>query len=535
MIYKKIMDKPFDIHSAVGSANRSIEEKNAIRFAQEHNLGYINAEKLNINPDFLKIIEEKNAKQGEIFSFFKVGKKIRLAMVNYNNPKTIEVIENLKKEGYEVNINIISQSSLQDGLEQYQYIRKQAPKIIQHNIEIDVDIEKSIHSGKPADIMNDIFIKALSEGASDIHLEPGEKKSIIRYRIDGILRKIIEIDPSIFQDIIVQIKHQSKLKLNVTRRPQDGRTFFMFQDRKVDVRVSSLPSSFGEDIVLRILDNNKNNLELSDLGMNNTVLQQLKQSLSTPNGMIIVTGPTGSGKTTTLYTILQALNTDKRKIITLEDPIEYQLPGITQSQIDEHENYNFADGLRSILRQDPDVIMVGEIRDKETAEVAAQAALTGHMVLTTLHTNSAVGAISRLKNMGLPSFMISSAVELIIAQRLVRRVQKDTASHTALEESTKQNIQEKLNTINTITGQNYICPDNIIKVQDEKEGYKGRLGLYESIFIDDNIQEMILNEKSDLDILQYAKSHGMLSISQDGILKVLEEKTTLEEVYRVSE
>jgi len=377
------------------------------------------------------------------------------------------------------------------------------------------------------------------EKASDIHFEPEEKTSIIRYRIDGMLKTIIELDNDVFHDIIMQIKHQAKMKLNITTRPQDGRTFFIVNSKKIDIRVSALPSAFGEDIVMRILDSGVSSVKLEQLGFKNYAYDQVQKTLKTPHGMVIVTGPTGSGKTTTLYTLLQSLNTEDKKIITLEDPIEYHLKGITQSQINEDENYNFADGLRSILRQDPDIVMVGEIRDEKTAEVSAQAALTGHKVLSTLHTNDAIAAIPRLKNMGLPTFMLASSLELVIGQRLVRKVCEECAREIEIPSSIKNTIQENLNKINSITNQKYQIPNTIKEaVGCEKcsnSGYKGRVGIYETLYIDDEIRSMILNEANEFEIAKYAQEKGMLTLSQDGILKVINGTTTMEEVYRVSQ
>ena len=524
------------------AAHRELEEKTIMRASQTRSLGYVNIYHFNINPDVLKLISEEDAKEAEIFTFFKTGKKLRIAVINPDNPKTIAIINKLKEQEYEININLVSESSLIEALEQYKNVFKAAPKVIENVIPeggLNIDLKKSIENDKPTEVVNNIFLKALQDKASDIHFEPEEKKSIIRYRIDGILHTVAEVESEAFHEVIMQIKHQAKLKLNVTARPQDGRTYFIVGGRKIDIRVSCLPSAYGEDIVMRILDSGAKKVTLDDLGFREYAYKQIQKTLDQPHGMVISTGPTGSGKTTTLYTLLQSLNDGERKIITLEDPIEYHLEGITQSQINESENYTFASGLRSILRQDPDIVMVGEIRDKETAEVAAQAALTGHKVLSTLHTNSAVASISRLRNMDVPTFMLASAIELIIGQRLVRKICPHCAQDEAVPVSALKEIEKELPKINQITGQHYEIPKTIKKAVGcslcGNTGYKGRTGLYETFHIDDTVRQMILNEEIESKIFEYAQSQGMLTMWQDGILKVVEGKTTMEELQRVSQ
>ena len=535
-------EQPKNVGSTLHGANRDLEEKETIRKSKELNIGYVNILKYNINPDILKLISKEDMLFGMIFAFFQVGKKLKIGLIDPNNPKTKIILEKLRSNEYTLNINLASNASFQQALAQYENVFIAPKKVIENEIttdSIDTNLDEALENNTPVQMVNNIFMKAMFNKASDIHFEPGENKSIVRCRIDGMLKTITELGNDVFNDIIMQIKHQAKMKLNVTTRPQDGRTYFIVNGKKIDIRVSVLPSAFGEDIVMRILNSGVSTVTIEQLGFKNYAYEQVQKTLHTPHGMVIVTGPTGSGKTTTLYTLLQSLNTEEKKIITLEDPIEYHLEGITQSQVDEYEDYDFADGLRSILRQDPDIVMVGEIRDEETAEVAAQAALTGHKVLSTLHTNNAVAAIPRLRNMGLPTFMLASSLELIIAQRLVRKVCQECSKEVEIPVSIKNTIQENIEKINSITDQNYQVPSTIKEVvgceKCSSSGYKGRIGIYETLYINDEIRSMILNEANEFEIAEHAQKEGMLTILQDGILKVIEGTTTMEEVYRVSQ
>jgi len=536
--------KPQNTNSAIKTANRNIEEKQTLKNAQELGFGYINLQKLNINPDALKIIPEEDFIKGEIFVFFKVGKKLRIGVTNPHNDSTQEIITKLKQEGYSLNINMISNSSFDEALIQYENVPKQVRKKIDNILEESNQEDEGIsdykdYKGKKSlEVLNELFVKALSNNASDIHLEPGEKNSKIRLRIDGIMQDISKLENDIFSELSKQVKHQAKLKLNVTNRPQDGRTYFIVNHKRIDVRVSSLPSLHGEDIVLRILDGQDKNLSIANLGIRNITYKELEKALKKPTGMILAVGPTGSGKTTTLYTILKSLNTGTTKIITLEDPIEYRLTGITQSQINEAENFDFSDGLRSILRQDPDIVMVGEIRDKKTAEVATQASITGHKVLSTLHTNTSIGAIFRLTNMNVPKFMIAHGVEVVIAQRLIRKLCTNCIQSTNINTETKEFLSKYIDHIHTKTGLSYQIPETLkISTGCEKcnnTGFKGRTGIYEVLYIDENMQKLINTDAKEEDIKNYVQSKGLLSIFEDGILKVIEGSTTLEEIYRVT-
>jgi len=374
--------------------------------------------------------------------------------------------------------------------------------------------------------------------ASDIHIEPLEESAKIRTRIDGILQDAAEINREIYEKILSRIKLLSGIKLNVSDRPQDGRFSVLIESLIVEVRSSTLPAEKGESIVLRIL-NPKSLLNLESLGLRNDLFEMFKKEIKKPNGMIIVTGPTGSGKTTTLYAFLKKIQKPEIKIITIEDPIEYHLKGVSQTQVDPKKGYDFASGLQSIMRQDPDVILVGEIRNPKTCKIALQAALTGHLVLTTLHTNDAAGTIARLTSLEGELINIGPAINLIIAQRLVRKVCKKCVKLKRASFSALNKIKKNLKGI----------PKEIklpkikmgLKIPETKgckycnyTGYKGRVGIFETILVNDNMERFILKNPSIASFRKEAIKKGMATIKQDGLIKALKGVTTLEEVERVA-
>jgi len=380
---------------------------------------------------------------------------------------------------------------------------------------------------------------AISLGASDIHIEPREETVRLRLRIDGILQDVILIGPKIYHSLLSRIKFVSGLKLNVSDRPQDGRFSIIQGERKIETRVSSLPSDFGESIVMRLLDP-RNLIEIEKLGLRKDLLALFKKQIKKPNGMILVTGPTGSGKTTTLYAFLKRIQNPEIKIITIEDPIEYKLKGITQTQVNHKKGYDFASGLRALMRQDPDVILVGEIRDLETAEIACEAALTGHLVLSTLHTNDAAGAIARLVDIGVRPISIAPAINMAIAQRLVRRVCKKCVRYVKPSKEETKKIKEGLaNVRKDIIPPEFFTTDfKIPKIQGCPDcnftGYRGRTGIYEAFLVDDQMKEFILTNPSITATRNLAIKKGMVLMHQDGLIKVLEGITTIEEVERVT-
>jgi len=380
---------------------------------------------------------------------------------------------------------------------------------------------------------------AIVLGASDIHLEPSETEGKLRIRIDGILQDIVNLKRKTYDSLVSRIKLLSGLKLNITDRPQDGRFTILMGETVIEIRVSVLPAEFGETIVMRIL-NPKSLIEMDALGLRKDLVKIFEKEINRPNGMFIVTGPTGSGKTTTLYAILKKINTPEIKIITIEDPVEYHLPGLAQTQVDPSKGYTFANGLRSIMRQDPDVILVGEIRDLETAEIACQAALTGHLVFSTLHTNDAAGAVARLIDLGVRPVSIAPALNIVVAQRLPRKVCQKCFKLVSPSAEELAKLKEGLKGIpKELLPVDLNSPD--LKIPKPTgcphcnfTGYRGRIGIYETFIVDDEMEKFILTSPSIVAMRELAIKKGMVLMRQDGLIKVLEKITTIDEVERVA-
>jgi general secretion pathway protein E len=374
-------------------------------------------------------------------------------------------------------------------------------------------------------LINAVLTAAVKENASDIHVEPYENRLVIRFRIDGVLREVLQSRRAVAPLVVSRIKVMSKLDIAEKRLPQDGRISLRVAGRAVDVRVSTMPSGHGERVVLRLLDKHAGRIDLSNLGMDPSTQETIDELIHKPHGIILVTGPTGSGKTTTLYAALERINDNTRNIMTVEDPIEYYIDGIGQSQVNTKVEMTFARGLRAILRQDPDVVMVGEIRDLETAEIAVQASLTGHLVLSTLHTNTAVGAVTRLRDMGIEPFLLSSSLIGVLAQRLVRVLDPDTKVPYPAREYECRTL-----------GVDPAHPPMLYRPSEEvagNNGYRGRTGIYELVTIDDELRTMIHDGAGEHELERHARTRSP-SIREDGLRKVRAGVTTLEEVLRVT-
>jgi type II secretory ATPase GspE/PulE/Tfp pilus assembly ATPase PilB-like protein len=383
------------------------------------------------------------------------------------------------------------------------------------------------------DLLETLFIGAIDLDASDLHLEPEKEAVKIRLRLDGLLQDVEILKPEVFRGLLSRLKLVSGIKLNVSHRPQDGRFSLVDGANSIEVRISTLPSEHGETAVLRLL-NPKKLITLEELGLRPDLLTVFRREISRPNGMIIVTGPTGSGKTTTLYAFLKAVQKPEIKIVTIEDPIEYHLPGISQTQVDSAHGYDFASGLKAIVRQDPDVILVGEIRDGETAQIALQAALTGHLVFTTLHTNDAAGTVARLINLGAEPATIASAANFVIAQRLVRRVCQKCVRFSSPSAAVLLKIQKVLAGIRRKTKLTTIkiaCSQGCSECNFT--GYQGRLGVFEAWLVDPDMEEIILSKPSSEELKRAAIEKGMVTMYQDGWLRALEGLTTIEEIERI--
>lgn len=528
--------------------------------AQSLNLPYINLDKFPISPEAISLIPKEEALKNKIVCFYRTFKEARFGVIDPTNEEIQDIAYAAKENEHldTISFYVISKHSYDLAVKYYDYLPKiiktvQGVEITKEDLEkfasevlVIKDLQNKIEKVNISEKVNALVSLALQINASDIHIEAEEKTIIIRYRVDGILNEAAELDKKIWPRISSRIKLLAGLKLNVENKPQDGRfTIFLEDNEKVDVRTSFIPTTYGESIVMRLLKSSATGLKFEDLGILGNSYEHLKEQIKKPNGMIITTGPTGSGKTTTLYSILNKLNTEETKIITLEDPVEYKLKGINQSQIDHSKGYNFAKGLRSILRQDPDIVMVGEIRDLETAEVAINASLTGHLVISTLHTNSAAAALPRFISMGVKGFLLSPALNAIIGQRLVRRICEHCKKEIKMDNDTKHEIKTQLEKLppNTLAAQdidiNNIDNFSVYKGEGCPEchgiGYKGRIGIYEVLIMNKEIEEKILDEKvSEYDIEKIALEDGMVTMVQDGLFKVLKGITTVEEVFRVA-
>jgi len=535
----------------IGQINRDFKEKSVAENAKNLKMNYVNIGMMPINPDFLTLIPREDALKAFLIPFFRIGKKVRIAIAHPTNPHTIEIIRKLKDQGFQININLASEDGILEAMSayesgQYQPEERQVENIVDESqIEAyEKEIEglqqlKDRLSGVTAEeALNLINVGAMKTGASDIHYQPEENHVTVRFRIDGVLQEIFRLDKKTYEYLSNQLKYQCKMKLNIANEAQDGRFYFNYNKRKIDVRASALPTEYGETFVLRLLDSGKKVLDFDKMGFYGRNLDLVNLATQISNGMILVTGPTGSGKTTTLYAMLRHFNKPENKVITLEDPIEYHIENVAQSQINEKRGYDFASGLKAILRQDPDVVMIGEIRDLQTAETAAQAALTGHVLLSTLHTNSAVETIPRLLNIGLQPYMIAPSIHTIVAQRLVRVLCPDCKKQEAVSESEKNEIMNNIFALQGVApGMQLNAPEFLWKevgcTKCSHTGYSGQTVISEIFTFDDEIKDLILANKSSHEIFEAARRKGMITLKEDGILKVLQGVTTLSEVYRV--
>ena len=516
------------------------EEELAKILSQKYGLPYLDLEKTTTELDALKIISEKDARENFIAIIQSVGKKIQVAIADPNTKGVKKILENLKTQGYESKTYLSSKSGLNKVFLKYKEIppfEEIKPGIVEiKSIEtLNLkDIYKKIEKEeKNATFAIEILLSsAVGIEASDIHIEPSETGAKIRLRLDGVLHDLGNIPLELYKLINSRIKLLSEVKLNIHDKPQDGRFTIRIQKTKEDIeaRTSILPGPHGESMVLRVLLPQTIEMKTENLGMQKEVLNMVEQELKKPNGMIITTGPTGSGKTTTLYAFLKKIASSEIKVITIEDPIEYHLSGITQTQIEPDKGYDFANGLQSILRQDPDAILIGEIRDLETASTAMRAALTGHLVFSTLHTNNAAGTIPRLIDLGVKPNIIAPAINITIAQRLIRKLcefcKKEVDPSPEEEKIIKENLSDKISKKIKTYKANGCEKCNFT-------GYKGRTGIFEAFLINDEIERLILKNPPEADIKEAAQHQGMVTIFQDGLLKVVEGITSFEELNRV--
>lgn len=504
----------------------------------------------------LEIIPEESAKYYKMIPLKRDKNEIEIGMIYPEDLKTREALEFLARQNkFNYKVFLIPPSNFNLILKKYRTLKKEV-KVALEELEVEFkkedtgiikkrkvgtgELERIVEEAPISKVVAVILRHAVDGNASDIHIEPGKERLRVRFRLDGILHASIFLPLRVLPAVVARIKILSNLKIDETRIPQDGRFSTKVVNRDVDFRVSTLPTNLGEKVVIRILDPEQRKINFEELGIKGRNLEVLKRSFKNTYGMILAVGPTGSGKSTTLYAILGVFNKEEVNILTLEDPVEYSIEGVNQSQVRPEIGYTFANGLRSALRQDPDILMVGEIRDEETASLSVHAALTGHVLLSTLHTSNATGAIPRLIDMGIKPFLLPSTLSLIIGQRLLRKLCVHCRKKITPGSKIKKIISKALDSIPEISKKGTNIPKKMFIYESKGckrcgSGYSGRVGIYEVLEITKELSKMILTSPGENDIKKEAERQGMITMKQDGILKVLEGLTSLEEVLRVAE
>ncbi|QLG69361.1 MAG: Type IV fimbrial assembly, ATPase PilB [Candidatus Woesebacteria bacterium] len=509
------------------------------------NIPFIDLANAPVSPEAMAILPKEIAERFKVFplSIDKVSKTLDLAMADPLDLFAIEFVE--QKTNLRVRLYACDEAKLEEFItvryatslskEVTEALKDVAPEVKEGANGIAGTKVGFIKDEKIAEIVTQILDFAVRARASDIHIEPQEKSTRVRYRIDGILQEKLTIPKALHKALVSRIKILSGLKIDEKRVPQDGRFNFMGASEDVDLRISTLPTAWGEKVVMRLLKKTGGVPELPELGLRGLALKNLETAILRPHGIIIICGPTGSGKTTTLYSIISKINTPKVNIVTLEDPIEYKIPGVNQVQVNPAAGLTFASGLRAFLRQDPNIILVGEIRDRETADLAIQASLTGHLVFSTLHTNDASGAFPRLLDMGAEPYLLASSMTAILAQRVVRKIHEDCKEEYTPDPKVIEDMKNVL-------GPLWNKGEGEVKLYHGTgdpecggSGYYGRIGIFEVMPVSEKISRLILEHKSASDIEKVAREEGMITMKQDGYLKVLEGITTIEEVLRVAQ
>lgn len=542
------------LQKRVHRLRRQEEEKRAQGLAKKTGLSYVNLALKPIEAEAVSLLAKEEAKNSQTAVIKALKNKVWLAVLKPKNLKTQKIIQTLQAKGYQVNLLVVSQHSLEKAWQAYEALPVPEKEItgqvqisstslggFQKEIQTLTDIQEKIKQlltkEKDLSVLIEMLIAgALKTEASDIHLEKKEKEALIRYRIDGVLHDVVFLSNKIYQLLLSRIKLLSGMKLNVKDTAQDGRFTIQIKGRELEVRAACIPGAYGENVVLRILDPSRL-LDLDNLGLRKNLLAIIDKEIRKPNGMLIITGPTGSGKTTSLYAFLKKIAQPTIKIITLEDPIEYHLPNIIQTQIDKKEDYTFVAGLQAALRQDPDVILIGEIRDAETAQVALRAASTGHLVFSTLHTNDAASAIPYLIELGSKPTFLSSSLNVVMAQRLVRKICPQC------QKTYQPSSQELAKIKKGLKGVQIPLPalNKSLKLSKGKgcgsclqTGYKGRIGIFEMILITQEMEKLINISPSHIQVKEEATKQGLVTMYQDGLIKVLQKITTIEEVEKVA-
>ncbi len=533
---------------------REAEERDARRRAEKTGLPYVDLGSTSVNLDVLKIIGEDEAKEAEAATISSKGKELALAVHDADKPETKKLINKLKEKGFAINIFTSSLRGLTRVWERYREIKLAPEKGALTGVELE-DIKtfeglkfddltvkiKELENKKlvsTTEMLDLVLGSAITLHVSDIHFETEKSAVLLRFRMDGLLYDVYRLETKSYPPILNRLKLISGLKINITNIPQDGRFTIKFGHDYVEMRSSIIPAEHGETVVMRVLDPHTIALTLTDLGLRPNDEEIVNTELKKPNGTILVTGPTGSGKTTTLYTFLKTVRSSELKVITIEDPIEYHLDGLEQTQVNPKSGYTFASGLRSILRQDPDILLIGEIRDLETAQIGMQAALTGHLVFSSLHTNDAAGAIPRLIDLGVKPSIIGPALNLIIAQRLVRKLCENCKTEVGIAPEIKKKIEIFLSELPPEVSKPYIGKE--IRAHEAKgcdkchNGFKGRVGVFELLRCGDDLESLIGKVATEEAIKKLARKQGMVEIQADGVLKVLDSTTTFKEVERTT-
>lgn len=528
--------------------------------AEVTHVPYVNLTNAHVNPKTLSLLSEEVARRYMAVPLGEMQNRLVVAMIDANNVQAVDFLSN--KIGRPLKVYLASEEGIRNVLRQYQTdlekdiagaFKGDDDKHDEGDMHDSDTIQAVVQDSPISKALSAIMEYAVKNRASDIHVEPLEKELKIRCRIDGVLREVMRLPKSSEAPLVSRIKILSSLKIDEHRVPQDGQFSIRVADKDVDLRIAISPVVWGEQVVIRLLDKSGTSLKLEDMGYTGRALRTIREGLKRPNGMILTSGPTGSGKSTSLYALLQEIKDDTVNIVTLEDPVEYKMGGINQIQVNADVGLTFASGLRSILRQDPDIVMVGEIRDKETATLAVQAALTGHLVFSTLHTNSAAGILPRLLDMGIEPFLIASTVHTVIGQRLVRKIPKDgrdtyNASKPEIEaihktighllpkdEASRKAVSDDLGWPDLPLGdQKAYTLTRGVETPDRPGGFKGRIGLYEVFGITDEIQQLILQRAPSSEIQDVAIKQGMVTMREDGYFKALSGLTTIDEVNRVA-
>jgi len=548
---KKNSDASAALEKKLDEIRSQSKEQAAHSFADSLGLLFSDLHATPIDTEALALVDQEAAQTAHIAVIYRSGKDLIVATLDPNAPATKAALSGLAKRGFTAKLMITTPDGLTKAWERYASIKPtesfevgaidintEELDQLQSQISTVQDIQNQVSKVSATKLLEIVLAGALKTQASDVHFEPATNETRLRYRLDGLLHDIANLDPPSYTKVLNRIKILSKLKLNVHKTPQDGRFTIRQGNLDIEVRVSVLPSEFGETIVIRLLDPRTIHANLEDLGMRSDILELVRVQLKKSTGSILTTGPTGSGKTTTLYAFVNYLNSPDTKIITIEDPIEYHIASISQTQVDAEKGYTFANGLRAIVRQDPDIILVGEIRDRETAEIALNASLTGHLVFSTIHTNDAAGTIPRLIDLGIRSQVIAPAMNMAMGQRLLRRLCEHCKKKEKPGSEQLKRMQELVNPIRERFSLSAINEDTQVYFSDtcdqcNQSGYKGRVGVYEIFTITREMEKLILTSPTISDVRDLAVQQGMVTMLQDGYLKLLEGTTSIEEIERV--